>query len=436
MALRPLAEEALFPAAENAMMAHLDDQAHPAASIMALTRKDEFADGGNIESCCRYLNQSLAAAGFPALPLQAYDADAAAAVCNCVYSLLQQRQRDVDFRDSAAEQRHRLAADLSRCEARVQRLQAQLEARERDLAAAVTKEQKAAAAGKAALDKMKDERDEFHRIATGLQQRQAQLQHELRKKEGHYARLQERLSVLMAEKKEKLGGGGMEIMTLLQKGGRQRGTWDGKKADGDFYKMIVDAYEAKKQELTAENAALKDSLRTLQEDMQRLVRGHEGGASSPGAATPSDTPLKGRLDVFDMPYPLARDRIEHSLRAKMASLQERMAALASCAAEDEASERELELDAQLAAARAIIGEQEAIIAAALHPGHSPQPGPRLSRDLAAEVQLAAADEDVGALREHIQWLEAERQQGGPHRQRTGNGTPPGGAGTPPHQEAG
>jgi hypothetical protein len=26
-------------------------------------------------------------------------------------------------------------------------------------------------------------------------------------------------------------------------------------------------------------------------------------------------------DVFDMPYHLARDRIEHSLRAKMASLQ-------------------------------------------------------------------------------------------------------------------
>lgn len=94
--------------------------------------------------------------------------------------------------------------------------------------------------------------------------------------------MQERLSVLTTEKKEKPGGGGMEIMTLLQvrgapcasclvralptsacpaallglqlahassltlgpwcaaqKGGRQRGTWDGKKADGDFYKMIV-----------------------------------------------------------------------------------------------------------------------------------------------------------------------------------------------------
>jgi hypothetical protein len=38
-------------------------------------------------------------------------------------------------------------------------------------------------------------------------------------------------------------------------------------------------------------------------------------------------------------------------------VQERMAALQSAVAEDEASERELELDAQLAEARAIIHEQ-------------------------------------------------------------------------------
>lgn len=28
----------------------------------------------------------------------------------------------------------------------------------------------------------------------------------------------------------------------MQKEGRQRGTWDGKKADGDFYKMIVSVH--------------------------------------------------------------------------------------------------------------------------------------------------------------------------------------------------
>lgn len=48
------------------------------------------------------------------------------------------------------------------------------------------------------------------------------------------------------------------------------------------------------------------------------------------------------------------------------------------------------------------------------------PGPRLMQDMAA-------------LRERIQWLEAERQQGGPHRQPTRDSSPAGEASTPPHQ---
>lgn len=76
-----------------------------------------------------------------------------------------------------------------------------------------------------------------------------------------------------------------------QKEGRQRGTWNGKKTDNDFYKKIVckntvsslvcctnwtvkiwlivycwqvDAYEVKNQELMAENADLRALLRSMQ----------------------------------------------------------------------------------------------------------------------------------------------------------------------------
>lgn len=81
-----------------------------------------------------------------------------------------------------------------------------------------------------------------------------------------------------------------------QKEGRQRGTWNGKKADNDYYKKIVcsligfdpvitasgfflhsdclllfclkyskvDAYEAKNQGLVAENADLRALLRSMQ----------------------------------------------------------------------------------------------------------------------------------------------------------------------------
>lgn len=77
------------------------------------------------------------------------------------------------------------------------------------------------------------------------------------------------------------------LMYLKQKEGRQRGTWNGKKTDTDFYKKIVresnyntsltlrsislimlslqvDAYEAKNQELMAENTNLRALLRSMQ----------------------------------------------------------------------------------------------------------------------------------------------------------------------------
>jgi X breakpoint 2-interacting protein len=191
----------------------------------------------------------------------------------------------------------------------------------------------------------------------------------LKKKEKEYIKLQERLNqVLMEKKKESKTG--IEIMNLLQKEGRQRGTWNTKKADGDFYKMIVDAYEAKKQELVAENSDLRALLRSMQGDMRDFLNTPSGlmrpgtGASS-HELEPPPTPLGGRTDVFDLPFHMARDQIEQSLRAKMTSIKERMMQLQESPkglnAGRETSEREQALEAQLVEARSIISEQASLM---------------------------------------------------------------------------
>ncbi|KAF6160819.1 hypothetical protein GIB67_036020 [Kingdonia uniflora] len=79
---------------------------------------------------------------------------------------------------------------------------------------------------------------------------------------GHYSFCWEKLNQVLMEKKESKSG--MEILNLFQKEGRPRGTWNGKKADSDFYKMIVNAYEVKKQELMAENEQLRALLHSMQ----------------------------------------------------------------------------------------------------------------------------------------------------------------------------
>ncbi|XP_019078703.1 afadin- and alpha-actinin-binding protein isoform X2 [Vitis riparia] len=352
-----------------------------------------FADAGNLEHCAKYLNQTLVTFGFPAsLDLFAGDPVSIARTCNCIYSLLQQRQRDVEFRESANEQRQRLLSDISRLEAKVERLESQLQAKDREIATMTRTEAKATAAFKAQIEKLQQERDEFQRMVIGNQQVRTQQIHEMKKKEKEYIKLQERLNqVLMEKKKESRSG--MEIMNLLQKEGRQRGTWNGKKTDNDFYKKIVDAYEAKNQELMAENTDLRALLRSmqvltstgmidLQVDMRDFLNAPNGLSKQSLVVNErfdtdaSQSPLGGRTDVFDLPFHMARDQIEESLRNKMTSIKERMVQLqdAQKGAEvtSEATERELELEAQLVEARSIIQEQASIMSKHLAKSERPR----------------------------------------------------------------
>ncbi|CAL9052304.1 unnamed protein product [Musa banksii] len=366
-------------------------------------REYAFADAGNLEHCSKYLNQTLVTFGFPAsLDLFATDPVSIARTCNCIYSLLQQRQRDIEFREASNDQRQRLQSDISRFEAKVERLEAQLTAKDRELATLTRTEAKNTANLKAQIEKLQQERDEFQKMVIGNQQVRTQQIHEMKKKEKEYIKLQERLNqVLMEKKKESRSG--MEIMNLLQKEGRQRGTWNGKKADSDFYKMIVDAYEVKKKELMAENSDLRALLRSMQMDMRDFLNAPNGLPQQTSTANEKEdagspqSPLGGRMDVFDLPFHMARDQIEESLRTKMASIKARMSQLqdAQKGAEVtcEATERELELEAQLVEARSIIQEQASIMSKHFAKNDKPR---RLSSqfDAEREVILSKSAEEV------------------------------------------
>lgn len=364
-------------------MTYFADLGGPARTVSGGISEPGFADASNIEHCARYLNQTIATFGFPAsLDLFASDPVSIARTCNCIYALLQQRQRDIEFRESSNDQRQRLQSDMSRLEAKVERLEAQVAAKDREIATITRTEAKAAAAFKAQIEKLQQERDEFQKMVIGNQQVRTQLIHEMKKKEKEYIKLQEKLNqVLMEKKKESKSG--MEIMNLLQKEGRQRGTWNGKKVDSDFYKMIVDSYGLKQRELMAENADLRALLRSMEMEMRDFLNAPSNGPqqNSPPKQKkeqdddcPQSTP-GGKADVSDLPFQMARDHIEE-LRKQVAVIKERQVHLqdAQKGAEvsSEATERELELEAQLVEARSIIQEQASIMSKHLAKSEKPK----------------------------------------------------------------
>lgn len=359
-----------------------------------------FADVNNLDHCAKYLNQTLVTFGFPAsLDLFASDPVSVARTCNCMYALLQHRQRDIEFRESWNDQRQRLLSDISRLEAKVERLEVQISTKDREIATMTRTEAKATAVFKTQIEKLQQERDEFQKMVLGNQQVRTQQTHEMKKKEKEYIKLQERLNqVLMEKKKESRSG--MEIMNLLQKEGRQRGTWNGKKADNDFYKKIVDAYEAKNQELASENADLRALLRSMQGDMREFLNAPNSklpfSVNERPESDPSQSPLGGRTDMFDLPLHMARDQIEESLRTKMASIKERMVQLQDAQKggelTSEVTERELELEAQLVEARSIIQEQASILSKHLAKSERPR---RLSTRLGTDRESILSSPSQG-----------------------------------------
>eukprot|EP00246_Nothoceros_aenigmaticus_P001654 TRINITY_DN12184_c0_g2_i1.p1 TRINITY_DN12184_c0_g2~~TRINITY_DN12184_c0_g2_i1.p1 ORF type:complete len:255 (-),score=38.47 TRINITY_DN12184_c0_g2_i1:249-1013(-) len=114
-----------------------------------------------------------------------------------------------------------------------------------------------------------------------------------------------------------------------------------------------------------ENQDLRGLLRSMQIDMREFLNTPNGQIKQGTDFEPPSTPLGGRTDVFDLPFHMARDQIEQSLREKMASIKDRMLHLQDVQRDSlttpEATERELELEAQLVEARSIIQEQSSLM---------------------------------------------------------------------------
>ncbi|KAH9557612.1 hypothetical protein CY35_07G093500 [Sphagnum magellanicum] len=291
------------------------DAAYMGSYDMSYTTADDtFADIHNLDHCIKYLNQSLITFGFPSA-LNLYSSEPASIVrtCNCIYSMIQQRQRDIEYRETANDTRQRLMSDMSRLEAKVERLTDQLASKERELQALTSKEQKAAAANRAQLARLQHEKDEFQRMVISTQQVRIQQMHELKKKEKDFIKLQERLNQVLLERKKEVKNS-MDMLSSLQ----------------------VDAYEAQKQELITENTDLRNMLRSMQGDMRDSLNvpgslpRSSGGTRANGMfdLEPPQTALGECMirvqDVIDLPVQMARDQLEQSLRAKMASIKECM----------------------------------------------------------------------------------------------------------------
>ena len=114
-----------------------------------------------------------------------------------------QLRAGAEARSAAGDARARLTSDRRLAEQRCARLEADVRAKDRLLAAAEAKARKAGSKSEAELRAAKGERDEARRALEGLQRRDAQHQNEVRRREREAERLRAKLAALLDDKGER-----------------------------------------------------------------------------------------------------------------------------------------------------------------------------------------------------------------------------------------
>jgi regulator of replication initiation timing len=207
----------------------------------------------------------------------------------------------------------RLRSDNQAVELQLGRLNERLVAKERELGNRMVKERTLTDAQAGDKRKLKEERDEAQRALIQMQQKSSQFQHELRKKDRAYAKLQEHLNgcapvlnklpdlntshgspatlcdadavdvarrLLEEQRREKRSAvDAVEVMKANKaKGAATKAPATESQAakataadNADLYTMMMDSYEAKQAALVQENSDMRHALVSMEAEMKALM---------------------------------------------------------------------------------------------------------------------------------------------------------------------
>ncbi|KAJ3054349.1 hypothetical protein HK097_002013, partial [Rhizophlyctis rosea] len=279
----------------------------------------------NLQKSIDFVNRELAAAGFPAhldiLTSVGGKDHEAAQIVNCIFTLLQQRQKDVAYREDMHDRLRRLGNDNDDLSETTIRLKARLEQSERELDTLNNKLDTLESTTRTLREKHKVAKEEAKTAQVTLQQSKAQFTHEMRKRERDFVRLREQLQRSMTEKHPK--GGSIKIVNALPKATSNLASKKEKKDEDGMYSAVITSYELREKEIISENANLRRCLFELYSELQtQLIRRDDVGGGHLDDVE-SDKFGGRQEDVqFQMPFDLVRHSVVHKVRSAIEETKE------------------------------------------------------------------------------------------------------------------
>lgn len=335
--------------------------------------------------------------------------------CNVIYGLLLQHQKDIKFKDQLKQELQKARLDVQTAEKDRSKLEARLGAKEREIGGITNKARAGDEARREEVTRLRRENEDLQKRNMGYERRVVQMQHEIKRKEKDYERLQERLSHYLADKRRSdtaaldmagklsqglasgaIGAGALGINASMSSSQQQQLSRTQRSDEG--LKAVVAAYESKQAELARENKDLKSALSSLQAEYKTAIN---ASMARREADTAGSGPTVDESFLRAVPH-MSADELRAELSSRMKTIQQRLSGLDwRPATSSSNSVAEQKMLADLSTARSVIRDQEALILSVLSALRQAQSAAEVQHqaDIKSLVekyqkQLAIAEEEI------------------------------------------
>lgn len=304
-----------------------------------------FCTEDNLHQCISYVNQELDSLGLSScLETSASGTPGLAAVLalNAFYELLQIHRRDMTTMEELERDQLKKSSTLEHVQMSNSRLKDQLELSMREKFGMHETERQLQLKIKTLQSCLKTEKEEVQKLQSIIASRATQYSHDAKRKERETAKLKERLSQLLVDRKDKKIS--IDVLNCLGRSDGRRSHWKTAKAtashEGDMYKSLLSDYEVSQRSLMLENAELKKLLQQMKKEMVHILspRQTSKGASADDSHEQGDSDTEDKADSgresLDKSCEVAREQLINSIRQQWRKVRSHMERLDSQASQN------------------------------------------------------------------------------------------------------
>uniref|UniRef100_H3DBJ4 Synovial sarcoma, X breakpoint 2 interacting protein a n=1 Tax=Tetraodon nigroviridis TaxID=99883 RepID=H3DBJ4_TETNG len=292
-----------------------------------------FCTEDNIPQCISYMNQELSSLGFSS-PSIGHTSPGnpglnTVAALNVMYELVQIHRRSMCTLEELEKDHLKKSSSLEHMQSSNSRLKDQLELSIREKFGLHETERQLQLKIKTLQSCLKTEKDEVQKLQNIIASRATQYSHDAKRKEREAAKLKERLSQLLIDRKEKKLA--IDVLNSLGRADGKRSHWKTAKGtashEGEMYKSLLSDYEASQRSLVLENSELKKVLQQMKRDMIHILSPRQArepradDSQEPASSDGEEKPGDCSREALDQSCEHAREQLANSVRQQWRKLR-------------------------------------------------------------------------------------------------------------------